>query len=400
VSAPPTTDPAAAAPGPPHRSRARRTLGWLRMDREFAIRWLKVTASATIAWLLASWAFPNSLTIYAPITACFVAFVTVRASFQDAAQRVVAVIAGIGIAYFIGSTFGLTIWTVVTVVALGVLLGQVMRLQLGAANQVPISGLLIMTIGTTPGHVGERIVETLIGAGVSVIVNWLVFPPNHVAAARRAVIDVIEEVSAVLALMADGISTRWVREDAADWLHRARAIGGRTATAEEAVESGADSLRLRPRGADLAEEQDRTGAAMDVIQIVEVQVRVLARTLRDTADALGDENHTLPPIRMGARVLTAAAGAIYAFGSAALGQTVEERATGRTEVEALIADGRRTLAEINNDLVDMTAANLARGLHLGALVVETGRVLDELESGLPGEPEPPQRAGAFSYFRR
>ncbi|RIJ76473.1 hypothetical protein D1871_12095 [Nakamurella silvestris] len=416
MSAPPHTDPPAPEPGSPSgplvgpppdpptgpapRSAARRALSWLRMDREFAIRWLKVTASATIAWLLASLAFPHSLTIYAPITACFVAFVTVRASFQDAAQRVVAVIAGIGIAYFIGSTFGLTVWTVVTVVALGVLLGQVMRLQLGAANQVPISGLLIMTIGTTPGHVGERIVETLIGAGVSVIVNWLIFPPNHVAGARRAVVEVIEEVSAVLAQMADGISSRWVREDAAEWLHRARAIGGRAAAAEEAVESGADSLRLRPRGADLAEEQDRIGAAMDVIQVVEVQVRVLARTLRDTADALAEEKQTLPPIRMGARVLTAAAGAIYAYSAAALGQTPTEREAGRAEVLTLIADGRRTLAEINNDLVDMTAANLARGLHLGALVVETARVLDELEAGLPVEGGPSPKTGAFSYFRR
>ena len=30
----------------------------------------------------------------------------------------------------------------------------------------------------------------------------------------------------------------------------------------------------------------------------------------------------------------------------------------------------------------MLAANLARGVFLGAMVVETGRMLDELESGL------------------
>ena len=362
----------------------RRALSWLRIDREFVIRWLKITGSAAIAWILATLAFPHAVTIYAPITACFVAFVTVRASFHDAAQRVVAVIAGIGIAYFIGSTFGLNLWTVVAVVALGILLGQIMRLQGGAANQVPISGLLIMTIGTTPGHVGERIVETLIGAGVSVVVNWLIFPPNHVDSARRAVVALVDEISDVLAQMAEGISTRWVRDDAAAWLHRARAIGSSAATAQDSVESGADSLRLRPGSAGLGDEQDRIGAAMDTIQIVEVQVRVLGRTLRDTADALGDENSTLPPIRMGARLLSEAAGAIYSYGAATLGQTPAEREAGLTETLGLIERGRATLAEINKDLADMTAANLVRGLHLGALVVETGRVLDELESGLPG----------------
>lgn len=366
-------------------------LTFLQLDRPFLIRWLKVAASATAAWLLAKWAFPHANPVYAPITACFVAFVTIRASFQDAAQRVVAVVLGIGVAYFIGSTFGLSVWTVLAVVAIGVLLGQVLRLQNGAANQVPISGLLIMTIGTTPGNVGERIVETLIGAGVSVLVNWLVFPPNHVTAARSAVQQLIDQVAGVLAEMADGISRRWVRAEAAGWLQDARAIGRSAGAAEDAVESGADSLRLRPGRAGLLAEQERTASAMDTIQIVEVQVRVLGRTLRDTADALGDETGSLPPIRMGSGVLAGAAHAIELFGIAALSSDPAERESARAQAQEVVSRTRQVLVEINADLADMTAANLARGLHLGALVVESGRVLDEITDGLDrtGADSPP-----------
>jgi hypothetical protein len=53
---------------------------------------------------------------------------------------------------------------------------------------------------------------------------------------------------------------------------------------------------------------------------------------------------------------------------------------------------RAKIAEINADLADMLAANLARGVFLGTLVVETGRILDELDSGLaavrPASEEP------------
>ena len=43
---------------------------------------------------------------------------------------------------------------------------------------------------------------------------------------------------------------------------------------------------------------------------------------------------------------------------------------------------RDRIEAINADLGDMLAANLSRGVFLGTLVVETGRILDELCAGL------------------
>jgi hypothetical protein len=47
-----------------------------------------------------------------------------------------------------------------------------------------------------------------------------------------------------------------------------------------------------------------------------------------------------------------------------------------------IGIARERIEQINADLGDMLAANLTRGVFLGALVIETGRILDELEAGL------------------
>lgn len=363
---------------------SRSGLAILGLDRDFLVRAAKLTGSATLAWLLAKWAFPTGIPIYAPITACFVALATIRASFTDAVQRVIAVVVGIGMAYFIGTTFGPRLWTIAAVVALGFLLAQLMRLPPRLAGQVPISGLLIMAIGATPGHAGERIGETLIGVAVSALINLVIAPPNHVTGAAGAVRAMSERAVDALSEMSGGIAHRWTRAGAAGWLQQARTSGPLADIAEEAVEVGADSLRLRPGAAALTAQQDRVRQAMDTLRVVQVQVRVVGRSLRDTADALADDQGTLPPIRMGADLLTAAAGAITAFTAALLATHYEERFQAKLAVEQALETARKTAEAMNADLADMTAANLTRGLHLGALVLETNRIINELETGLQG----------------
>ena len=121
----------------------------------------------------------------------------------------------------------------------------------------------------------------------------------------------------------------------------------------------------------------------DTMQIVEVQVRTLARTLRDLATEVPTGGGRQPPMPMASAMLTATADAIEAFAHTLLRAEKDTAA----EVQAgaarrAIALARGKIAEINADLADMLAANLSRGVFLGTLVVETGRILDELDGGL------------------
>ena len=99
---------------------------------------------------------------------------------------------------------------------------------------------------------------------------------------------------------------------------------------------------------------------------------------------------------MASAMLTAAAGAIEAFAYTMLRAEKDAKAVvaGGAAHRAIDA-ARAKITEINEDLADMLAASLARGVFLGALVVETGRILDELDAGLAamtGE-QPDQTAG-------
>ncbi|HET8590906.1 MAG TPA: hypothetical protein VFM01_14815 [Nakamurella sp.] len=89
-----------------------------------------------------------------------------------------------------------------------------------------------------------------------------------------------------------------------------------------------------------------------------------------------------PRCRWPRTCFTSTAGAIEAFaagllptGGAAAGASL---GTARAAVDA----ARARIEEINADLADLMAANLPRSVYLGTLVVETGRILDELDAGL------------------
>ena len=371
----------------------------LGIDRSVLWQALKIAVSAGVSWALAGWLLDSPSPIWAPITASLIALLTVRASIRDAVEKVVAVLIGIVVAIWLGDLIGLHAWSISLIVALGFLVGKVLRLNGGAAAQIPINGLFVLALGSAQS--GQRFLDTLIGAGVAVVVNFAIVPPNYVSAATRSVADLGDGIVDVLSAIADGISDPWRIEQATGWLREAREQGRISTAAESDVDRAAQSLELHPGRASWASALGRLKQANDTLQIVEVQVRTLARTIRDIAAKVPARDGLQPPMPMASVTLSATARAIEAFvhtllrAEMAAGEVVAGGAAHRA-----VEVARSKIDEINADLADMLAANLARGVFLGTLVVETGRILDELDSGLAAvgpAPQEPLEATDPSY---
>ncbi len=353
----------------------------LAIDRGVLVQAFKIALSAGVSWALAVWWLSSPSPIWAPITASLIALLTVRASVRDALEKVIAVLIGILVAIWLGGLIGLHAWSIALIVALGFLVGKVLRLNGGAAAQIPINGLFVLALGSA--QVEQRFLDTLIGAAVAVAVNFIVVPPNYVASATRSVATFADSLVEVLAGIAAEITRPWTLEQSAGWLRTAREQGRFALTADSDVDRAAQSLRLHPGRSSWENALGRLQQANDTLQIVEVQVRTLARTVRDIATKLPNRDGSQPPMPMASAMLTSAAGAIEAFAHTML--------RAEKDAEAVVAGGaahrtiesaRAKIAEINEDLADMLTASLARGVFLGALVVETGRILDELDAGL------------------
>ena len=366
--------------------RDRGWIGLFGLNRQLLVQALKIGVSAALSWLLAQWLSDSPAPIYAPITASFVALVTLRASVADAAQRVIGVLVGLMVATFLADLFGLHAWSIGLIVTVGFLTGKTLRLTPGAAAQIPVTGLLLLALGNA-SHPVTRLVDTLIGAVVAVVINFLILPPNHVGSARDAVRGLAEVLVDAMSEMAGGISATWTEAQAVRWLRAARASSPLASAAGTAVDQAADSLGLHPGRSQWTGVLEATQRAFQTLAIVEVQVRVVGRTLRDTAATIGDPK-AQPPLPMASDMLTSTAGAIDAFAEGLLGDGAEGTA-GAARLDGArvaLAKAWERIAEINADLQDLVAANLSRGIYLGTLVVETERILHQLEAGLPAGP--------------
>ncbi len=387
----------------------------LGIDRAVLVQAFKVAISAGVSWALAGWWLSSPSPIWAPITASLIALLTVRASVRDAVEKVVAVLIGIVGAIWLGALIGLHAWSIALIVALGFLLGKALRLGGGAAAQIPINGLFVLALGSA--QVEQRFLDTLIGAAVAVAVNVAIAPPNHVASATGSAEEFADGLVGVLRTIGVGVSRPWTYPEAADWLRTAREQSRMASIADADVDTASQSLLLHPGRSSWANALDRLRQANDTLQIVEVQVRTLARTVRDiavkipavkipavetparrTPASTPAAGSTQPPMPMASAMLTTAADAIDAFSHTLLRAEKDVLASvSGGPARRSIATARTKITEINADLADMLAANLARGVFLGALVVETGRILDELEAGLAamtgGTGEEPPGAG-------
>jgi uncharacterized membrane protein YgaE (UPF0421/DUF939 family) len=327
------------------------------------------------------WWLDSPAPIWAPITASLIALLTVQASIRDAAEKVFAVTLGILVAIWLGGLIGLHSWSIALIVGIGFLAGKVLRLGPGAAAQIPINGMFVLALGSS--QVPQRFLDTLIGATVAVLVNFVIVPPNHVAAATRSVATLADDVVDAMGTVAVGISQPWPSARAADWLLAARALGRSSAAAEAEVRKADQSQSLHPTRSSWAASLVRLRQANETLQVIELQNRTIARTIRDVSVKFPDQDGRQLPMPMASAMLLATADAIEAFAHTVL------RAQRGGSPDVIAGPARRTIdaardriKAINSDLADMLAANLNRGVFLGALVIETGRMLDELDAGL------------------
>ena len=232
---------------------------------------------------------------------------TVRDSIWDAGQKVLAVVVGLVVAIWLGGLIGLHAWSISVIVAVGFLAGKILRLQPGAAAQIPITGLFVLALGSD--LIAERFLDTLIGAATAVLVNLAIAPPNHVNAAAKSMIALADDVVDELNEMSAGIASRWSLRQAVGWLEAARRHRGPAMMAADDVRQAEQSLQLRPGRAAWTPALVRLQRATDTLLVVEVQVRVIARTLRDTAEkvpttgraAAADAHGVRPAARHGRR---------------------------------------------------------------------------------------------------
>lgn len=226
------------------------------------------SAIATIAaWLIAGWLIPGPVPVFGAIAALLVVQPSLNQSFSKAIERTVGVVIGVVVAAVLGLVLGSSSWVVIIAIAAALLLSWVLKMTPGSANQVAISAILVLALGTaTPGYALDRVLETLLGATIGFIVNVAIVPPVAVGPAATAVAALGEELAGSLERLADALASPNTAAQREELLLTARLMRPMRDAAESAIAAASESLALNPRRTrnrtqleDLQEVLDRFG---------------------------------------------------------------------------------------------------------------------------------------------
>lgn len=256
---------------------------------------LKSAVATIAAWLVAGSLLPGQLPVFAAIAALLVVQPSVNQSLGKAVERSIGVILGVLVATGISLAFGQSTWVILVAIVVAMLVAWALKMTPGTSNQVAISAMLVLALGaSSPEYAFDRVLETLIGAAIGIVVNALIVPPVAVAPVR----DALARLGGELAASVDRLATALERSQSPAGVEalmiEARLLRPMRDAADAAIAAGEESLTLNPRRSAHREELARLRDLLDLLSPIVTQVIGMTRAFADHYD---DALHDEPTVR-------------------------------------------------------------------------------------------------------
>ncbi len=350
-------------------------------------RMVRLTAAAVASYVVAGLVFPRSAPLLAPLTALLVVQLTPVSILASGVQRVGSVVAGVAVAVGFSSLVHITWWSLGTVIALSLLIGQLLRLGPNLL-EVPISAMLVLGVGSRTAETAawQRIAETLVGAGVGVLSN-LLFPPKVTSEdAAWAICRLGENLARLLDSAAqqigdEDLSTGDLGERAWQWLGQARRLTHDIPNVGSALLRAEESRRLNLRALGTADSGPGLRLGLEALEHSAVAVRSMFRSLAEAAHEYDDAGRGLPTeVRSAmALLLSDLAVALRSYGQLVY---TEARPGGLTPEPTQARAALQTLRSARSELSDLLLVNprddSALAMLTSSLLATVERVLQEL----------------------
>jgi uncharacterized membrane protein YgaE (UPF0421/DUF939 family) len=251
-----------------------------RRGRAPGLRTAKTVLAAVLAFVIADALNTSSSPVLAPLTALLVVQLTMYETLAAGRERIVSVVAGVLLAVLFAGFVGLTWWSLGLVVLVSIVAGRLLRLG-PHLLEVPISAMLVLAVGGAQSAALGRVVETLVGAAVGVLVNLLIAPPLYIQPASDAIAELAARMAEFAGDLAPALRGPWSRATAEQQLARARELGEDVARADRHLARTEESARLNPRGRQARQVEPRLRSTLDALEHAQVGLRNLARALLD-----------------------------------------------------------------------------------------------------------------------
>ena len=245
----------------------------------------KTIIATLLAWFAALWVYPDQQPIFAAIAAIIVIQPSINQSLGKAIERSTGVVLGVALALGASLIFGSHSWLVLLTIMVAFIAGWVFKFTPGTANQIAISAMLVIAIGSaTPEYALGRIVETIIGAAIAFVVNAVIVPPVAVGPSQQAIAllganiaEVLEDVGSVL--------RRETSYEVLSNIHtRARDLRPQLDKANATLRSAQESLRFNVFKGTHGPELDAQQHLLEQLAVLVTRTIGVARGVRDNYD--------------------------------------------------------------------------------------------------------------------
>jgi uncharacterized membrane protein YccC len=201
------------------------------------------------------------------------------------------VILGVVIATGISFAFGQSSWIILLAIVVAMLVAWALKMTPGTSNQVAISAMLVLALGSSsPEYALDRVLETLIGAAIGIVVNALIVPPVALTPARRDLALLGGELAASLDRLASALETPQSPAGLQQLMVEARLMRPMRDAADASIATGEESLTLNPRRSAHRTELAEQRSLLERLSPIVTQVIGMTRAFFDHYDAaLADE---------------------------------------------------------------------------------------------------------------
>ncbi|KUJ68925.1 hypothetical protein ACZ90_15530 [Streptomyces albus subsp. albus] len=340
---------------------------------------LRSAVAATISYVVALRLSSEPAPLTAPLTALLVVQVTLFSTLTTGIRRVNSVVAGVLVASAFSALVGLTWWSLGLIILASLAVGHVVRVD-EFVPEVAISAMLVLGVTQVAHTAWDRVLETLIGAVVGLLFNFLFAPPVWVRSAGESIEDLSRRLRDLLVRIGAELGGHTPVEQAAARLHEARRLDNDVAEVDASLRQAEDSLRLNPRVKEGLLHRIVLRTGLDTLEICTVVVRVVARSLTDLAKHRTDEPLFPADVASALEELFGhVASAVESFATLVTTQVSANAEQAETKLATELDAAAESREQVAQLLLRRVQQNPGQWQLHGALLAEVDRILDELD---------------------
>ncbi|CAM3658644.1 FUSC family protein [Pontibacter korlensis] len=241
---------------------------------------VKTALAAAISWSVATTFLGAEFPYFAPLASILTVQVTVADSVEKATQRIIGIIGGVAVSLLIGHWFSISSLSIFLVIIIGMGISKALRMNPQIISQVAVSSFLVLAFGfQEDGYALERVVETLMGSVVAVLINALIIPQNAIPEVEQSIIALGEQSTKTLQFLA----TQLKQTEKGQLVGRQEtdALIAATEKSVKALQLAEQSLRYNPFLTHKRTRLSRLSIGVKRLEHITTQIRGIRRGIAD-----------------------------------------------------------------------------------------------------------------------